>query len=72
MQDVYYAHDSVYRIHRNVFLIPLASSRRLPPLASGALGPLRGYVYNVDIYGGAGDGNDDEDGAKASYVTRLL
>eukprot|EP00966_Prymnesium_polylepis_P241527 5585425-Prymnesium_polylepis.1 len=35
---------------------------------SRALGPLRGYVYNVSIYGGAGDGNEDEAGAKANYA----
>ena len=29
-------------------------------------------MYNVSIYGGAGDGADDEAGAKANYVTRLL
>ena len=40
--------------------------------SAGALGPLRGYVYNVSIYGGKGDGADDDDGAKVNYVTRLL
>jgi hypothetical protein len=35
-------------------------------------GPLRGYVYDLSIYGGAGDGGENEDGAKVDYVTRLL
>ena len=29
-------------------------------------------MYNLSIYGGAGDGGDNEDGAKVDYVTRLL
>ena len=29
-------------------------------------------MYNLSIYGGAGDGADGDDGAKVDYVTRLL
>ena len=29
-------------------------------------------MYNVSIYGGAGDGGDNEDGAKVDYIVRLL
>ena len=35
-------------------------------------GPLRGYVFGIDTYGGKGDGGENEDGAKIDYVTRML
>jgi hypothetical protein len=34
--------------------------------------PLRGYVYNIEMYGGKGDGGDCADGAKVSYVMRCI
>ena len=39
---------------------------------AAADGPLRGYVFGIDTYGGKGDGGENEDGAKVDYVTRLL
>lgn len=63
------AHSPPDSVHEHLSLL---TPSHCHPLLSGALGPLRGYVYNLSIYGGAGDGADDEAGAKASYVTRLL
>ena len=34
--------------------------------------PIRGYVYNIKMYGGKGDGGDCADGAKVSYITRCI
>ena len=34
--------------------------------------PLRGYVYNISMYGGKGDGAENPDGAKVDYVMRSL
>ena len=34
--------------------------------------PIRGYVFNIVMYGGKGDGGDCEDGAKVSYVMRTV
>jgi hypothetical protein len=34
--------------------------------------PIRGFVFNLRMYGGKGDGGDCEDGAKVSYVMRTI
>ena len=34
--------------------------------------PIRGFVYNIKMYGGKGDGGDCADGAKVSYITRVI
>ena len=34
--------------------------------------PIRGYVFRIKMYGGKGDGGDCADGAKVSYVMRLI
>lgn len=34
--------------------------------------PIRGYVFNIKMYGGKGDGADHPDGAKVSYLMRLI
>ena len=34
--------------------------------------PIRGYVFNIQMYGGKGDGGDCADGAKVSYVIRCI
>jgi hypothetical protein len=34
--------------------------------------PIRGFVFNIKMYGGKGDGGDCADGAKVSFVMRMI
>ena len=41
-------------------------------MSSGDAGVLRGFVLNLSVYAGKGDGKENVAGAKVDYIERLL